>query len=124
MNSCYACEKGSRTTGHRVCPDCGHVFQGAGWAGIDATGARDTSRSPMSFEAFMATSCAAHEAPFRPAVARQPFAGAKSRSAHDAARGQSPNYDDFRSPLSPWPPLLPAFAFWSLSRLSERPTSD
>lgn len=36
MSDCYCCKCETPTSGPRVCPECGHVFQGKGWDGIDA----------------------------------------------------------------------------------------
>ncbi len=33
---CLCCVKGVPFHGRRNCPECGHVFQGNGWDGIDA----------------------------------------------------------------------------------------
>ena len=33
---CLCCKKGLPKTPPRTCPECGHVFQGNGWDGIDA----------------------------------------------------------------------------------------
>ena len=35
-SSCRGCIAGTPKTGARVCPECGHVFRGNGWDGIDA----------------------------------------------------------------------------------------
>ena len=32
---CLGCQHNTPTQGRRVCPLCGHVFQGNGWDGID-----------------------------------------------------------------------------------------
>ncbi len=34
--SCLCCKKGLPVQDRRVCPECGHIFQGNGWDGIDA----------------------------------------------------------------------------------------
>jgi hypothetical protein len=63
MSTCYACEKGSPTTGQRVCPECSYQFRGNGWDGIDGHWRAKHEPEPLTFEAFMATRCAAHKAP-------------------------------------------------------------
>jgi len=34
--SCSCCDKNQNKDLPRICPECGHVFQGNGWDGIDA----------------------------------------------------------------------------------------
>ncbi len=36
MPECLLCQKGLPVEVPRVCPICGHIFQGHGWGGIDA----------------------------------------------------------------------------------------
>ena len=36
MPSCRCCEADQPPHSPKICPECGHVFQGHGWDGIDA----------------------------------------------------------------------------------------
>jgi hypothetical protein len=56
---CVCCQHGTPTAGPRVCPLCGHQFQGNGWDGIDAHW-RSRHRDVMSYEAFWQSLCAGH----------------------------------------------------------------
>ena len=56
---CRCCDAGLTTDGPRVCPECGHVFQGNGWDGIDAHW-RAHHEAIMSYETFWTTLCASH----------------------------------------------------------------
>jgi 3-hydroxyisobutyrate dehydrogenase len=56
---CLCCQKGTETRGVRVCPVCGHEFQGKGWDGIDAHW-RAKHESTMPYEQFWSTLCEAH----------------------------------------------------------------
>jgi hypothetical protein len=59
MAGCYGCEKGSPTAGPRTCPECGYVFRGNGWDGIDA---HWKNRHPhaVEYKEFWASLCDAH----------------------------------------------------------------
>lgn len=56
---CAGCQHGTPTQGPRVCPLCGHVFQGNGWDGIDAHW-RARHEAVMPYEQFWQSMCAAH----------------------------------------------------------------
>jgi len=56
---CVACERGTPTKGPRVCPICGHVFQGNGWDGIDAHW-RARHEALMPYEEFWRSLCDGH----------------------------------------------------------------
>jgi hypothetical protein len=56
---CLCCRKSLPATDLKVCPSCGHVFQGNGWDGIDAHW-RARHESEMPYKTFWATLCDAH----------------------------------------------------------------
>ena len=57
--SCRCCEKDQKTDLPRVCPECGHVFQGNGWDGIDAH-LRAKHRYIMPYQDFWRGLCPEH----------------------------------------------------------------
>lgn len=59
LTPCRCCAKGTPETGARQCPECGHVFRGSGWDGIDAHW-KSKHDGVMLYEAFWAGLCAAH----------------------------------------------------------------
>lgn len=56
---CRCCVKGTPKTGRRECPECGHVFQGNGWDGIDGHW-RAKHEDIMSYEEFWESLCDKH----------------------------------------------------------------
>ena len=56
---CLGCRYNTPTHGPRICPLCGHVFQGKGWDGIDAHW-RAKHENILRYEAFWASLCDAH----------------------------------------------------------------
>ena len=58
---CHCCTKNIPKTGRRVCPECGHVFQGKGWYGI-ASHWRLRHYQIMSYEEFWTSLCDDHRA--------------------------------------------------------------
>lgn len=59
MSDCYCCKMNVPAERPRVCPACGHVFQGNGWDGIDAHW-RSRHRPVMSYGQFWSTMCEEH----------------------------------------------------------------
>jgi hypothetical protein len=59
QNDCVCCQHGTPVDGPRICPLCGHQFQGNGWDGIDAHW-RSRHRDVMSYEAFWQSLCPDH----------------------------------------------------------------
>lgn len=57
--ACKCCKKGLPESLPCVCPECGHVFQGSGWDGIDAHW-KARHESVMPYRDFWATLCAKH----------------------------------------------------------------
>jgi hypothetical protein len=57
--SCLCCKKNQRVEPPRICPECGHVFQGNGWDGIDAHW-RAEHEQVMPYHEFWAGLCPAH----------------------------------------------------------------
>ena len=58
--SCLCCKKSQKTKTPRVCPECGHVFQGNGWDGIDAHW-RASHEQVMPYQEFWASLCPEHK---------------------------------------------------------------
>lgn len=56
---CECCRYGTPTQGPRICPICGHEFQGNGWDGID-THWRANHEDDMSYEQFWQSLCEEH----------------------------------------------------------------
>jgi hypothetical protein len=56
---CVCCQRDTPTQGPRICPLCGHQFQGNGWDGIDAHW-RSRHERVMSYEQFWNSMCQAH----------------------------------------------------------------
>ncbi len=57
--SCRCCEKKVNLDRPRKCPECGHVFQGNGWDGIDAHW-RAKHESVMPYKDFWKSLCKEH----------------------------------------------------------------
>ncbi len=78
--TCLACLRGVPKRGRPRCPECGHVFRGAGWDGVDAHW-RSHHAALMSYEAFWGSLCDAHRtaAPLDCACCRKgiPFTAAR-----------------------------------------------
>ena len=58
-SKCHCCVKGTPQEGPRICPECGHVFKGNGWTGIDAHW-RANHESVMPYEEFWNSLCNDH----------------------------------------------------------------
>ena len=58
-NSCRCCGAGVPYDEPRVCPECGHVFQGNGWDGIDAHW-RSRHEAVISYGTFWDGLCEQH----------------------------------------------------------------
>ncbi len=58
-DSCRCCARDLPTNGARKCPECGHVFKGNGWDGVDAHW-RSKHEAVMPYESFWTGLCAAH----------------------------------------------------------------
>jgi len=56
---CRCCEKGLTPGRPRICPECGHAFQGNGWDGIDAHW-RARHEAVMPYQDFWAGLCPRH----------------------------------------------------------------
>lgn len=56
---CVCCQHNTPIQGLRVCPLCGHGFQGNGWDGIDAHW-RAHHEDVMPYPQFWQSMCAAH----------------------------------------------------------------
>ena len=56
---CLCCRRGQPGNCRKICPECGHVFQGKGWDGIDAHW-RAKHEDVMPYEAFWESLCARH----------------------------------------------------------------
>jgi hypothetical protein len=56
---CLCCKATVPLTGPRICPECGHVFQGKGWDGIDAHW-RSKHERVLLYEEFWGTLCPRH----------------------------------------------------------------
>ena len=57
---CLCCKKHQKKERPRVCPECGHVFAGNGWDGIDAHW-RSKHEHIMPYKNFWDSLCAAHK---------------------------------------------------------------
>ena len=57
--NCCCCNKNQKAELPRVCPECGHVFQGNGWDGIDAHW-RAKHEQIMPYQTFWAGLCPEH----------------------------------------------------------------
>ncbi len=57
--ACGCCERSLPYELPRVCPECGHVFKGNGWDGIDAHW-RSQHESVMKYEQFWESLCPRH----------------------------------------------------------------
>ncbi len=60
QNSCLCCTKGLNPETPRICPECGHVFQGNGWGGIDAHW-KAKHEDVMTYKDFWASLCPQHK---------------------------------------------------------------
>jgi hypothetical protein len=58
-SACIACRHGLPKRGRPCCPECGHVFRGAGWDGVDAHW-RARHSDLVSYETFWGSLCEAH----------------------------------------------------------------
>lgn len=58
--SCRCCQENIPVERPRICPECGHVFKGNGWDGIDAHW-RSKHERVMSYEAFWNGLCHEHK---------------------------------------------------------------
>jgi hypothetical protein len=58
-NECLCCKHNTPTVGPRICPICGHKFQGNGWDGIDSHW-KAHHKDVMPYEKFRDTLCPAH----------------------------------------------------------------
>jgi len=56
---CRCCEKKVPILDSKICPECGHVFQGNGWDGIDAHW-RSKHEHIMPYEEFWQSLCVDH----------------------------------------------------------------
>jgi hypothetical protein len=56
---CVCCQHNTPVQGPRICPLCGHVFQGNGWDGIDAHW-RAHHEILIPYTQFWQSLCAAH----------------------------------------------------------------
>lgn len=59
--ACPCCQKGLPKRGRPRCPECDHVFRGAGWDGIDAHW-RARHRAVATYEGFWRALCDEHRA--------------------------------------------------------------
>lgn len=59
--ACPCCQRGLPRRGRPRCPECAHVFRGAGWDGIDAHW-RARHQEVRPYEAFWAALCDEHRA--------------------------------------------------------------
>jgi hypothetical protein len=57
--SCRCCQENITLERPRICPECGHVFKGNGWDGIDAHW-RAKHEHVMPYEAFWESLCPEH----------------------------------------------------------------
>jgi len=57
--ACPCCESGTPFKRPRVCPECGHVFRGKGWDGIDAHW-RAKHEQKLPYERFWRSLCPRH----------------------------------------------------------------
>lgn len=57
--SCLCCVRNLSMDPPRICPECGHVFQGSGWDGIDAHW-RAKHEQVMPYRDFWAGLCPGH----------------------------------------------------------------
>ena len=62
MDTCFACRHGVPKKGRRRCPECGYIFRGSGWDGIDAHW-KAKHESVLPYEEFWASLCRSHRAP-------------------------------------------------------------
>ena len=60
VSSCRCCEGKLSKVAPRVCPECGHIFQGNGWDGIDAHW-RAKHEQVMPYIEFWNSLCAEHK---------------------------------------------------------------
>jgi len=59
-SECLCCRKGMDSELPRKCPECGHVFKGIGWGGIDAHWRANHESTGVSYEQFRQSLCAKH----------------------------------------------------------------
>ena len=60
VNNCLCCQNDIPKERPRICPICGHAFQGIGWGGIDAHW-RSKHENIMPYEDFKHSLCQAHK---------------------------------------------------------------
>ena len=60
-NPCLCCEKQIPVKRPRICPECGHVFQGNGWDGIDAHWRASHEQNGTTYEEFWKSLCDEHK---------------------------------------------------------------
>ena len=58
--SCLCCKVSQKVETPSICPECGHVFQGNGWDGIDAHW-RANHEQVMPYKEFWASLCPEHK---------------------------------------------------------------
>ena len=58
---CLCCEEKIPITRPRICPECGHIFQGNGWDGIDAHWRANHEKNVMTYENFWTSLCDKHK---------------------------------------------------------------
>ena len=58
--TCRCCDKNQSTERPRICPECGHVFKGNGWDGIDAHW-RAKHEDVMPYSEFWSSLCKNHK---------------------------------------------------------------
>jgi hypothetical protein len=59
MPHCRCCESGQPIQTPKICPECGHVFKGNGWDGIDAHW-KSKHEEVMPYKDFWTSLCAKH----------------------------------------------------------------
>lgn len=60
---CLCCKKKLPTDVPRTCPECGHVFRGNGWDGIDAHWRAHHEKNGVSYANFWNSLCRDHGGP-------------------------------------------------------------
>lgn len=60
QNACLCCAKKQKVERPCICPECGHVFQGNGWDGIDAHW-RSKHEHVMTYRDFWDGLCPRHK---------------------------------------------------------------
>lgn len=57
--TCRCCDRGVPVHGPKLCPECGHIFQGNGWDGIDAHWKAKHEKA-VAYRDFWGSLCDAH----------------------------------------------------------------